>query len=135
MAFLGRPVAKKTTWEGDCSSYVRQGTAPREYPREQGEQSKIQNPKFAHLALILGLALVVLNVGYGFEGSLKPLGKFPFVSRALTVDDPRGINQRVNRFEGSWLGKVPLPLPGNYLLGVDETKAEFERGGLPKSSR
>jgi hypothetical protein len=91
-------------------------------------KSKIQNPKFAQLALMLGLALVTLNIGYGFEGSFKPLGQFPFRSRAFTVDDLRGTNQPVNRFEHSWLGKLPVPLPENYLLGIDQTKAEFEIG-------
>lgn len=35
---------------------------------------------------------------------------------------------RPNRFSNVWLGKFPVPLPKSYVLGVDQTKAEFERG-------
>ncbi len=36
---------------------------------------------------------------------------------------------RVNRFRGTWLGRLPMPLPEHYLLGFDEQKIETE--GIP----
>jgi len=33
-----------------------------------------------------------------------------------------------NRFAGTCLSAVPVPLPVNYLLGVDTQKSDFERG-------
>src|SRR5579875_749853 len=78
------------------------------------------------VSLILGFALYLLNLGYGFEGSFEPLGHYDFVSDAL-----RGpklpMPQSTNRFENSWLGMLPVPLPRPYLLGIDEQKRDFER--------
>ncbi|MGH7137803.1 MAG: hypothetical protein ACREHD_18800, partial [Pirellulales bacterium] len=70
----------------------------------------------------------MLNVAYGFEGSFKPLGQLPFVSHVLTKENEAPATGRVNRFRDSWLGELPVPLPENYLLGIDQTKAEFEAG-------
>ncbi len=39
------------------------------------------------LAAILALALYLLNLGYGFENSFQPLGKFQFISRTLGGPD------------------------------------------------
>ncbi|MGD9858222.1 MAG: hypothetical protein AB7U20_25050, partial [Planctomycetaceae bacterium] len=33
-----------------------------------------------------------------------------------------------NRFAGTWLGRVPVPLPRDYLAGMDLQKREFEQG-------
>jgi hypothetical protein len=78
------------------------------------------------VGLALFLALEALNLGYGFEGTGERLGRLPFVSRALTREGDSG--GRENRFAGTWLGKVPVPLPRNYLLGVDVQRHEFEAG-------
>src|SRR5262249_7761669 len=37
---------------------------------------------------------------------------------------------RVNRFRGTWLAGLPMPLPEHYLLGFDEQKIETE--GIPR---
>ena len=71
-------------------------------------------------------AILVINVGYSFEGSFTPLKDYPFVSRTL-----RGAESPVdtdNRFKDSMLGHVPVPVPRNYLLGIDQQKLDFERG-------
>jgi hypothetical protein len=31
-------------------------------------------------------------------------------------------------FQGTWLGRLPLPVPMNYVQGIDHIKWEFERG-------
>jgi 4-amino-4-deoxy-L-arabinose transferase-like glycosyltransferase len=86
---------------------------------------------------MLGLvaSLLVINAGYGFGGSMRPLGSFALQSELLTrpatpSDDVAGATDqfgrelsRVNRFRGSWLASLPVPLPQEYLLGLDEQKA------------
>jgi hypothetical protein len=87
------------------------------------------------------VALVVLNAGYAFEGTGRRLGSFPFLSPALTRPRTGGtvpsspyafyrmiFEQRQNRFEGTWLGALPVPVPEQYLLGLDEQRFESDPG-------
>jgi hypothetical protein len=78
---------------------------------------------------MLLLAVYVINLGYGFEGSLQRLGDYQFVSE--TFGGPREerspSDQSGNRFVGTWLGYLPVPLPKNYLMGIDLQKSDFER--------
>lgn len=80
------------------------------------------------LGAILAIAVLVLNMGYGFEGGFKALGTYPFVSRVLTRDTGGAAPRRENCFRDTCLAGLPVPLPANYLLGIDQTKAEFEHG-------
>ena len=90
---------------------------------------RIGNPSYsvAQLAAILALGLYVINLGYGFEGSFKRLGAYTFVSRPLAGADSwtEGAHGG-NRFKDGWLGLVPLPLPYNYVQGLDRQKWELE---------
>ena len=80
------------------------------------------------LALALMLALFVVNLLYGFGGSFRRLDSYEFISKTLAgsegweSDDWSG-----NRFRGTWLGAVPVPLPENLVLGVDLQKWDFDR--------
>lgn len=81
------------------------------------------------LVAILAIGVYCLDLGYLFEGVGKPLGKYSFVSRPLT--GPLGDDDPVeggNRFSEGWLAMIPVPLPENYVLGVDFQSKEFERG-------
>jgi 4-amino-4-deoxy-L-arabinose transferase-like glycosyltransferase len=93
--------------------------------------------------LIVGISILVIDLGYGFEDVGIPLGKFDFASRTLTVEGktPRAFKtgndlldeswkRRVNRFRGSWMGAIPAPLPKHFLLGFDEQKIEAD--GVPQ---
>jgi hypothetical protein len=88
-------------------------------------------------------SILFLNAGYLFEGTAAPLGSFPFLSQTLTRPLSTGeVNpdvastnnltyrdiyaRRVNRFRGTWLGSIPVPLPYHYLAGFDEQKFEAE---------
>lgn len=99
------------------------------------------------LAARMLIGLYVLNLGYGFEGSLKPLGEFQFVSnmfsgkesRVETPPQPTG-KERVevsaggvlqNRFANSWLGILPAPFPEQYLIGIDLQQSDFENYSRP----
>lgn len=80
-------------------------------------------------ALLIGV--FVVNLGYVFEGSFKPLGDYVFVSRSLAgADSLADGGSGGNRFTSLPLGKTPIPLPENYLKGIDLQKVDFERGLL-----
>jgi 4-amino-4-deoxy-L-arabinose transferase-like glycosyltransferase len=83
----------------------------------------------AQLIAILGLSVYVINLGYGFVGSGERLGDLPFISRFLTAESgPSGDGLRVNRFAGTWLGALRVPVPRDYALGIDRQRFDFERG-------
>ncbi|MEX2316628.1 MAG: glycosyltransferase family 39 protein [Pirellulales bacterium] len=88
----------------------RQSMTGRDWLREAGM-----------LALRMIVGLYVLNLGYGFEGSFKPLKEFVFVSDPLAHSS--------NRFAGTWLGELPMPFPNHYILGLDEQQKSFEHWG------
>jgi 4-amino-4-deoxy-L-arabinose transferase-like glycosyltransferase len=90
-------------------------------------RSAVRYPRYvAQLAVILTLALYLLNLGYGFENSFQPLGKFAFISR--TLGGPEAHEKPGNRFAGTWLASIPVPVPANYLRGIDVQKYDFEKG-------
>ncbi|MCL4190329.1 MAG: glycosyltransferase family 39 protein [Thermoguttaceae bacterium] len=88
-----------------------------------------RRPPARQLAVIFLLALYVLNLGYAFEGSFTPLGKYTFVSRSLAGQEsvPEG-GKGGNRFAGTWMAAVPVPVPENFLRGIDLQKVDFEEG-------
>jgi len=90
--------------------------------REGGRQT-------GQLAVLLALALYVLNLGYGFEGSFQRLGDYRFVSQALggPRDNVYQFGAGSNRFADTWLEALPVPLPKNYVAGIDLQKWDFER--------
>lgn len=80
------------------------------------------------LASIFIVCLWMLNLGYGFEGSFEKLGDFDFISSSLSgIPAPNGGAAHGNAFRQGILSVVPVPVPRNYLLGIDYMKWEFER--------
>lgn len=77
-------------------------------------------------AMLLG-AFYVLNLGYGYEGSFHRLGNYTFVSRLFTG---REDGLPGNRFAGTIFASLPVPVPRNYLQGIDLQRKEFESGRL-----
>lgn len=75
------------------------------------------------------LALCVLNAGYLFKGTFTQLADFTFASRTLAAGDSlvEG-GTGGNRFVGTWLARVRLPAPSDYVKGLDIQKVDFERG-------
>lgn len=82
------------------------------------------------LGSILLLAVGVLNAGYEFSGSFRPLRDYVFVSQLLTNAPENGATARLpgNRFAGHWSGRLLVPLPDDYLQGIDLQRLDFERG-------
>jgi 4-amino-4-deoxy-L-arabinose transferase-like glycosyltransferase len=109
------------------------------------------------LVMRMTIGLYILNLGYGFENTLKPLGNFDFVSGVFTVDAQEGKEDstphsdgaeltelatsrrssltRQNRFAGTWLGNVLIPVPANYLIGIDLQQRDFDNYPLPSYLR
>ncbi len=82
------------------------------------------------LAAMLCIGLYLINLGYAFDESFTRLKKFEFVSKLMTGHDNAG--KVGNRFQDSWLGELPVPLPKQYLLGFDLQKKDFEH--FPRKS-
>ena len=78
--------------------------------------------------LMVLLSLLVINLGYEFRGSFRPLGEFPFISESFSGQRLTGTDSG-NRFRGTWLGSLPVPVPADYLRGIDVQRQDFERLG------
>jgi hypothetical protein len=95
--------------------------------------SRMGGVKIAHGLVMLLLSILVINAGYGFSDTCRPLGEFRFVSRTLGGEPADGraaysSGRFGNRFRDSWVGEVPVPLPADYLLGIDVQRRDFEVG-------
>ncbi len=125
---LGAALLTKLTWIIVLALWPMLWLVCRQ-PWRRNTGSPARPAEIAQLALILAAALYTLNAGYGFEGSLTRLGQYQFVSQSLGGNvGPRHDAPRGNRFAGTWLGALPVPLPKNYVLGIDLQKRDFERG-------
>lgn len=77
-------------------------------------------PSFAQLALLAAVAFLVVNTAYGFEGTLRPLGRYAFTSPRMGAPAVRThVVATGNRFQGTPLGWLPVPLPSLYVEGLD----------------
>lgn len=92
-----------------------------------GDASQPVRPAW-HLGAMFLVALFVVNCGYGFEGTGTRLEDYTFVSRSLGGRE-RGMpweSTEGNRFRDTWLRRFPVPLPRNFVAGVDLQKRDFE---------
>lgn len=91
----------------------------------------------------VGISLFFVNAFYGFHESFKPLGGFEFFSVRFSGNEPISLPlndcpdcnpvtrvsvEPANRFRGTWLGRLPVPLPARYVEGIDIQARDFERG-------
>jgi hypothetical protein len=87
----------------------------------------LQRAAALQMLAILALGLNLLNAGYGFRGTATFLGKYEFFSAVLSGEHrDLEYQQPGNRFSNSWLGRVPIPLPRDYVQGIDRQKHDFE---------
>jgi hypothetical protein len=79
---------------------------------------------------IVLISLGTLNGGYLFEDTFTPLENFRFQTMMFTgcasLDDVP--LEGANRFDGTWWGKLPVPLPANMVQGIDTQRFDFEHG-------
>jgi hypothetical protein len=84
------------------------------------------------LVSMFAVSLFVINMGYGFEGSFVQLKDYEFISRSLCGKTKwnveTGFTVTGNRFRDSIVGVLPVPLPANYIMGIDVQKKDFEIG-------
>lgn len=97
--------------------------------------------KAASLVLI---SVNIVNLGYGFSGSFLPLRDFDFVSdlfvgrtnsKSGDIQTGSSSSSKGNRFEKTVLGDLPVPLPKDYVLGLDVQQSDFEEFGRPSYLR
>jgi len=76
----------------------------------------------ARLLIPLGMttSILVLNLGYGFEGSCRPLGEYRFFSSTFAG------SAGTNRFKNTAWRFLPVPLPAAFLEGIDLQRRDFE---------
>jgi hypothetical protein len=85
-----------------------------------------------HLGVATLVALYGVNALYAFDGSFTALGEINFVSETLKgstdtdQQDRNSSNDFSNRFASSWLGSIPMPLPIQYIRGIDVQRRDLE---------
>jgi hypothetical protein len=129
---LGLALLSKTTW------FILIGLWPvlwlfwswaRRGPTGSPGRTSSTLPFAAQLIALLIMGVYVLNLGYLFDGTLTRLGDYTFISRALAGPIKRG--GVGNRFERTWLKNVPVPLPRQYVIGIDIQEEDFEASDEP----
>ena len=97
-------------------------------------QRRLKLEWIGQAAFLLAVAWLVFVIGYTGDGLFKPLGEYRFQSQAFRGDPQQSVNvgeeskavPGVNRFAESFLGRLPVPLPEQFILGVDVQKSNFE---------
>ena len=83
--------------------------------------------RIGKLSIALVCTVLIINLVYGFEGTGRRLGDFEFLSTSLGGGHESRF-ETGNRYRGTLLGSIPMPLPCEMLQGIDYLKWEFERG-------
>jgi len=104
------------------------------YKNNKKEQEKHPGRyKFAGQALSqLFLAWFIVNSFYGWKDSLTRLDEFDFVSKTLSYEEDKaltgndGLPAPKNALVGSYYGKLPIPLPRDYISGIDIQRRDLE---------
>ncbi|NQT17518.1 MAG: glycosyltransferase family 39 protein [Planctomycetes bacterium] len=74
-----------------------------------------------HLVLIVLLSLYVINLGYAFDRPFQPLGRFEVGRRILGRLGLSSPDRLISTGAcGSWAAAAPVPLPEDYVLGIDD---------------
>ena len=79
--------------------------------------------------VIMLLGIYTINMGYLFDGSFRQLKDYQFISGTFTGQEiAKGRATVGNRFADSWIGHIPVPLPAEFVQGIDTQRIDFERG-------
>jgi hypothetical protein len=97
------------TWMAHCRHHSRAGNALTRWVPQ--------------LTTLLVVSIYVINLGYLFEGTGRRLGDYSFLSSTLRGETTGAAG---NRFADSWIAQLPVPLPKNFVLGIDMQKYEFD---------
>ena len=102
-------------------------------PDFQSMSAKNWIREFLMLTLRIVVCLYIVNLGYAFEGSFTQLKDYEFVSSALTGNVEESTHG--NRFRESLMGQIPVPLPSNYVAGIDIQKHDLDTYSRPSYLR
>lgn len=80
------------------------------------------------LAIAFTLSYWILLACYGFQNVGIPLKDYQFVSRLFGGHNVESEVLWSNRFSESLLATFPVPLPEDYVLGIDLQRRDFEIG-------
>lgn len=73
--------------------------------------------------LIFALSIAVINFGYGFRGTLRPLGNFRQGRELLALPKTTGAGGPTGL--KAWIAALPVPLPADYVLGISEIESLY----------
>jgi len=85
--------------------------------------------EFAQAFVGVCCVILGLNAGYNFQSVGIPLGDYTFVSQDFIGHQPSDLTFKRstgNQFNGTILGMLRLPIPKDYLLGIDIQRMDFE---------
>lgn len=85
--------------------------------------------EIGQLFVIISMAVYLLNLAYRFDGTWMPLRSYAFSSTFLGGPPEDRDGETGNRFRHSIVGLCPIPLPRDYVYGIDLQKLDFEQGG------
>lgn len=106
-------------------------TVTTEWWKPPGERAWLR--RAGEYAVCVLVSVFLLNAAYLFHGTGRTLGERAFFSESL--GGPReDWSSPGNRFQGTWLGRVPVPLPTDYLNGFDLQRRDFEGHWRPLHS-
>lgn len=95
-----------------------------------------------HAVVVTITSLATLNSVYLWEGTGERLGAYPLRSPSLTHPASTGDDvrvsiepERVNRFQDTLVGQIPVPLPWHYVVGFDDQLWDLESRLFYKSLR
>lgn len=80
------------------------------------------------LACIILTSIYVVNTGYLFHGTCRRIDELRFVSALLGGDGANNDSPGNRMASRSFLGKIRIPFPENYLYGIDKQRRDFESG-------
>ncbi len=94
-------------------------------------------PPLRQLSAILCLGILTINLGYLFDGTFRSMNQYSFVSQSLDAIGSRNeydVTGSGSRIAMRWLCAFPIPLPADFVYGIDIQRSDFERG-LPSYLR
>jgi hypothetical protein len=71
------------------------------------------------ICLMFFLVIWIINAFYGFDGSFEEYGSYSFVSKKCSIIDNKN----------PYLASLPVPLPRQFLIGLDTQISDFEHFG------
>jgi len=92
-------------------------------------------------SMAIATSLILVNAVFSFDGTFTPLGEIPFISESFKPLKPDLSNSTAgiaptriaNRFAGTLVGRIPVPLPKTYVQGIDIQKRDFDTGAMSDS--